>query len=78
MQVAHLDLLEKANLQSDQARAILQVMDDSLKQHGESAATKSDLHQLEIRLVKWMVALLLGGAGLVLGGVYFLLTHTKT
>jgi hypothetical protein len=84
MQTASLDLLEKAKLPPDQARAILKVMEVEFATHRDALATKSDLreaaHGLELKietvrsdLVRWVVACTFGQTAILAGVIYFVL-----
>lgn len=72
MQVAQLDILEKAHFDKEQARAILNVVEIAVKEHEDSAATKADVHRLELKmeqvkseLLKWLVGMIFGQAALL-------------
>jgi len=88
MQTTSLDLLEKAKLPPDQARAILQVMEAELAIHRDALATRSDLqaaeHRLEVKiesvrsdLVRWVFVCTFGQAALLAGVMYFVLTYVR-
>ena len=49
MQVAHLDILEQNHVPTEQARAILRVIDESVKERENLTATKADIHELEVK-----------------------------
>ncbi len=88
MQTNSLDLLEKAKLPPDQARAILKVMEAEFATHNDTFATKSDLlavgHSLELKiesvrseLVRWVFVCTFGQTAILAGVMYFVLTYVR-
>ena len=78
MKTASLDILEKSQLPLGQARAILEVMESELLMRDTSLATKSDLHELELkmeikleamsgRLLRWNFAFWIAQLGAIAG-----------
>ena len=60
--LTYLDRLKSGGFTEEQVRAYAEALDIALR---ESVATKVDLRELETRVVKWLVPLLLGQAALV-------------
>lgn len=84
MQTTSLDLLEKAKLPPDQARAILKVMEAEFATQHHELATKSDLHVLELKLesvrselVRWVFVCTFGQTAILAGVIYFVLTYVR-
>jgi hypothetical protein len=111
MRTKSLEILEKAQLPSAQARAILQVMETELatdtlatKADLQALATKADLEAFatkielltfksdlevkialvraeisasESRVIRWVVTSFLGQAAVILGALYFAVTHLR-
>jgi hypothetical protein len=84
MQTASLDLLEKAPLPSEQARAILKVMEAEFATQQDVLATKLDLHALELKieslrseLVRWVFVCTFGQTAVLAGVMCFVLTYVR-
>ena len=88
MQTASLDLLEKTQLPANQVRAILQAMELEITARQEASASKSELkdafHALELRiegfearLTRWVFTCILGQTVVMIGALYFALTHLR-
>ncbi len=79
--IANLRTLRDAGLPEDQAEAIVAVVEQSgeagsLKQWmNETFASKRDLAEVETRITVRLFAAAVALAGVVLGGVYFMLSH---
>ncbi len=71
--IEHLHTLRDAGLDPAQAEAIIRV----LEAQDERVATKADLAALETSLTVRMLTFGLAFAGVILAGVYFLLSHFK-
>jgi hypothetical protein len=89
MQSASLDLLEKTHLPPDQVRAILQAMELEITARQEASASKTELkdafHALELRiqgsesrLTRWVFTCMLGQTVVIIGALYFALTHLRS
>ena len=50
MKAAHLDVLEKSQLPAAQARDIFEVMESELALRDTALATKTDLHEFELKM----------------------------
>ena len=61
------DALIEAGATEEKARKAASAIKES-----DQTATKSDLHQLEIRMIKWIVPMLLAQAGLIVALVKLL------
>ena len=59
---AFIDALKNSGVSEEQARAHASALDSALR---DTVATKSDIQELRIDLLKWIVPLLLGQAALV-------------
>ena len=60
--LAFIDALKSSGVSEEQARAHASALDSALR---DTVATKSDIQELKVDLVKWIVPLLLGQVALV-------------
>ncbi len=60
--LSFVDKLKAGGVSDEQARIHAEALEVALN---ETVATKSDLRDLEMRMVKWLIPLLLGQAALV-------------
>jgi hypothetical protein len=88
MQVASLEVLEKANVPAPQARAIVQAIEIEIGSAQNALATKQDLAvaiagvetQIEASaqsILTKMYLAVLGQLSILLGAAYFFVTHLK-
>lgn len=86
MQAASLDILEKAQVPSIQARAMLEVIDLEIAAKNSQLATRLDIsqmkHDLELKiesirseLVRWVFMCVMGQTAMLIGAGYFLAEH---
>ncbi len=88
MQAATLEILEKARVSPEQARAIAQAIEIELVAQRDTLATKLDLadlrRELEVKieaakseLVRWVFLCILGQTAVLLGAAYFFVTRLR-
>jgi hypothetical protein len=99
MQTASIEILEKTQLSTEQARGILRAMELECAALKDIFATKGDLHEafhsmeivieraraellaeirsLEGRLTRWVFTCIMGQTALLVGAVYFAITHLR-
>jgi hypothetical protein len=86
MKTRSLDILEKAELPTAQAHAILKAMELEMASAHESLATRADLVELradmrveiksvEVNLVRWLFTCILGQTAVLAGLGYFFIAH---
>jgi len=72
MEIATLELLEKADFSPSQAKAIAQaiaqeqaktVSKETFEAHRQQLATREDIYKIKGELIQWMVGLMLAQAG---------------
>jgi hypothetical protein len=74
-----LSILEAAQIEVPKARAIAESIELAFRENEDVQSkrlmTKEDGARLETQLIKWMFGLLVSQAVVVLGGVWFMLSH---
>lgn len=83
-----LDILDQAHIEAPKARAIAKAFEEAereiatdvkgvLEENLRHFATKADLAELKAELIKWTFGMLISQALVVLGGVFFIVSHSK-
>jgi hypothetical protein len=61
------EILIGADMPDSQARAVVSIVHELQESRLADVATKADLKELETRLLKWFIALLLGQTAFIVG-----------